>query len=133
MTVILEQKYLYIFCIPMNAKKLLLIGLCSLTVLAGCNQADTDDTAAVQSGAAVTESTTPTTDITGIITAVTQGKDGVQITLKATDKQEYTTAVSMNDTIINGTAEDMKVGTIITVYADEVSGNILIGNTIEVK
>ena len=117
----------------MNTKKLLLIGLCSLTVLAGCNQADTDDTAVVQSGAAVTESTTPTTDITGIITAVTQGKDGVQITLKATDKQEYTTAVSMSDTIINGTAEDMKVGTIVTVYADEVSGNILIGNTIEVK
>lgn len=92
----------------MNTKKLLLIGLCSLTVLAGCNQADTDDTAA-QSGTMVTESTTPTTDITGIITAITQGKDGVQVTLKATDKQEYTTAVSMSDTIINGTAEDMKV------------------------
>lgn len=92
----------------MNTKRLLLISLVSIAVLAGCNRTDTDDTA-TQSGTVVTENTTPTTDITGIITAVTQGKDGVQVTLKATDKQEYTTAVSISDTIINGKLEDMKV------------------------
>jgi len=70
--------------------------------------------------------------VTGTITQVEQGKDGKQITIE-TANVFYTTAVSLiSDTIINGTMDDIDVGTTVIVSVDEVAGDILIGNSIEI-
>jgi hypothetical protein len=92
-----------------------IISLCmAVWLIAGC--------------APVVESST----VTGTITQVEQGKDGKQITIE-TANVFYTTAVSLiSDTIINGTMDDIDVGTTVIVSVDEVAGDILIGNSIEI-
>ncbi len=95
---------------------LLIASLCmAVWLLAGC--------------APVVESST----VTGAITQVEQGKDGKQITIVTDANISYTTAISLiSDTIVNGTMDDIDVGTTVIVSVDEFIGDILIGNNIEI-
>lgn len=92
---------------------LLVLGLFSL-VLVGCSAAPT------------------MTEVSGAITNVEQWKDGLQLTIVTDDDMFYTTAVSMNDTVVNGTLSDLTVGTVVTVSVNEVAWDLLIGDSVEI-
>jgi len=119
----------------MNKKNMVLIGIASIAALtlAWCDTpTTTTTTTTVVTG--TTQTTVTNSEIAGTITATEQGKDGVQLTIQGNDGQEYTTAVSIiSDTITNGVLADLSIGTKVVVSVDEMAGNLIIGNAIEIK
>ena len=70
--------------------------------------------------------------VSGAITQIEQGKDGKQITIITDDDVVYTTAVSMTDTVVNGTLDDLVVWVVVSVSVDEMADSLIMWDTVEI-